>query len=276
MRIAVTGVLGEIGRALAEAATARGHQVVGLDRVAPRTPPPPLERLVLADLTAHEEVASALRNCEAVVHLAAEQSPLHLPAHEVHNNNVVASYNVLDAAAGLGIRHVCLASSVNAVNGEFTRAPRYAYFPLDEEHPTGNEDAYSLSKWICEQQADSVARRHPWMTISSLRFHWVVPERAFAAARLAHPSRAARQLWGYTAMAAAVRACLLATTADFTGHERFYAVGPETVAEVPTAELCRTYHPDVPLRRPLTGRASLFACDKAERLLGWRHDKSPD
>jgi hypothetical protein len=43
---------------------------------------------------------------------------------------------VLSAAATLGIQRVCSASSINAIGGAFSRAPRYDYFPIDEQHPT--------------------------------------------------------------------------------------------------------------------------------------------
>ena len=277
MRIAVTGVRGAIAQAVVRSAVADGHTVIGTDTAGPSAQlPPGLGAFVAADATNRDDLARVLDDCDAVIHLAAHSSPLKLPGHEVHHNNVVASYNVLSLAAELGIGHLCLASSVNAVNGEFTRTPRYAYFPLDEQHPTGNEDPYSLSKWICEQQADSIARRHPWMTIATLRFHWVVPDRAYAAERLTDPSRAARQLWGYTSLAASARACLLSVAAGFAGHERFYIVAPDTIADLPSAELLRRYHPEVPLHQELPGRQGFFDCAKAERLLGWRHDKEDD
>jgi len=60
----------------------------------------------------------------------------------VHHNNVVSSYNVLSAAAQLGINRVAQASSVNATGAVYSRWPQYDYFPVDEHHPTYNEDAY--------------------------------------------------------------------------------------------------------------------------------------
>ena len=122
----------------------------------------------------------------------------------VHNNNVVGSYNALSAAQRLGIKHVCQASSINAICAVYSRAPRFDYFPLDEKHPTYNEDPYSLSKWICEEQGDMFGRRYEDMTISSLRFHWVVSDREFAARykqELWHEF--SRNLWGYTRFDAA-------------------------------------------------------------------------
>lgn len=274
MRIAVTGVRGQVGRAVARAAVEQGHRVLGIDRSGPAEEDGPASVAFLAaDVTSHDALSAALYGCDAVVHLAAYPTPTSGPGHEVHHNNVVASYNVLSAAADLGIRHVCVASSVNAVNGEFTRWPTYDYFPLDEQHPTSNEDPYSLSKWICEQQADSVARRHSWMTISTLRLHWVVPDRAYAMSRQESSELAVKQLWGYTTVEAASRACLLALTATFTGHERFYVVAPDTTVETPSGELRRRFYPTVPLRRALEGRASFYDCEKAARLLGWHHDR---
>lgn len=86
-------------------------------------------------------------------------------------NNVVTAYNVLLAAAETGVTRICLASSINAIGGAWSRSARYDYLPLDEAHPSYNEDAYSLSKWVGEAQADSIARRYAGVAISSLRLH---------------------------------------------------------------------------------------------------------
>jgi UDP-glucose 4-epimerase len=183
---------------------------------------------------------------------------------------VVGSYNALRAAAGAGIRRVCQASSVNAIGHCYSRRPRYDYFPLDEAHPTYNEDPYSLSKWVCEQQADSIARRYEGVAIASLRFHWVTADPAASPGReYADPATAARYLGGaYTLLTAAADACLLALTADFAGHEAFFVIAPDTATSLPSDELARTYYPEVPIRGDLTGRRGFFDCSKAERVLG--------
>ncbi len=273
MRIAVTGGSGRIDRAVIALARARGHSVVSIDRVRPADGASPDVTLVEADVTSYADVEQALRGCDALIHLAAIPSPHGHPDYEVHNNNVVGSYNALSAAAHLGLTRVCQASSVNATGAVFSRWPRYDYFPLDERHPTYNEDPYSLSKWLCEQQADSFARRHGSMSIASLRFHWVVPERA-AASNGASPDNPwlAKQLWGYTRIEAAARACLLSLTADFEGHEAFYIVAPDTMMDAPSPELKGRFFPDVPVRGDLGGRRGFYDCLKAERLLGWKHE----
>lgn len=276
MHIAVTGGVGRIGRAVTALAVSEGHTVVCIDRV-----PPPEDATrsgvtdVQGEITDYDAIMQALLGCDAVVHLAAFPSPHGRPDHEVHNNNVVGSYNVLSVAAQLGIRYVCQASSINAIGGAYSRWPRYDYFPLDEEHPTYNEDPYSLSKWICEQQGDTFARRYETMSISSLRFHGVVPDRAtMMGYGSGNVERAAKHLWGYTGMDAAARACLLALAVQWTGHEAFYIVAPDTAVDQPSRELAQRYFPDVPLRSDLDGGDSFFDSSKAERLLGWHHNSS--
>ncbi len=273
MRIGITGGSGRIGRAVTEAALAKGHDVVSIDRVAPQQDAAqPKVTFIEADITHYPEVEQALRGCDALVHLAAIPGPGRQPDDIVHNNNVVSSYNALRAAAELGIDRVCQASSINAIGGAYSRQPRYDYFPLDEQHPTYNEDPYSLSKWICEQQADCFARRYGTMAIASLRFHGVVPERA-TMARHGRGDMVAKHLWGYTRFDAAARACLLSLTAGLLGHEVFYIVAADTMMDTPSIELARRFFPDVPVRGDLDGNHSFFTCRKAERLLSWKHDE---
>jgi nucleoside-diphosphate-sugar epimerase len=181
VRIAITGARGLLGSALIELALRQGHSVLGLDKRGEEEVVPKRLSFEVVDLTLAEQAVRALEGCDAVVHLAAHTSPAGLPAHEVHNDNVVSSYNVLSASAGLGVKRICQASSINAIGASFSRRPRYDYFPLDEQHPTYNEDPYSLSKWICEQQVGSLCRDYPGASIASRRFHMLVPDPGGAA-----------------------------------------------------------------------------------------------
>lgn len=276
MRIAITGGSGRVGRAVTDVALSQGHEVVNIDRTLPAPEAARPEVTVKqADITNYAEFEQALTGCDALVHLAAYPGPGGHPDHVVHNNNVVSSYNALSAAARLGIMRVCQASSINAIGGAYSRWPRYDYFPLDEQHPTYCEDPYSLSKWICEQQADAFARRYETMTIASMRFHGVVPDRAMMVQWSKSDGtgeRGAKHVWGYTTADAAARACLQALTAEFKGHDVFYIVAPDTMMDRPSLELARHYFPDVPVRGDLSGNRSFFDSSKAERVLNWRHD----
>ncbi len=275
MRIAITGGAGGLGTALSSLAVECGHTVVAIDRpvAGPGSESTGVEQVRL-DITRYDDLARAVDGCGALVHLAAYTHPRGRPDHEVHGNNVVGSYNALSAAVHAGIRRVCLASSVNAIGGFFSESPRYDYFPVDEHHPGYAEDAYSLSKWIAEAQGAAMARRFEDLTVASLRLHFLVRDRAHAQSVYGDPPAeiGTRNLWGYTSMEAAARACLLALTADFSGHETFYVVAPHTTTERPTSELCRDLFPDVPLMRELPGRTSLYDSGKARRILSWEHD----
>lgn len=268
MRIAVTGGSGKLGNTLIPYLVAEGHAVRNLDVRPPDTPVDGVETLQV-ELTDAPAVMRAFEGCDAVMHLGAIPSPRLAPAYFVHHNNTQGGYNVLWAAAELGIWRVCLASSINAIGGVYSRKPRYDYFPLDEDHPTYAEDPYSLSKWILEQQGDAFARRFEEMSIASLRFHGLVSNREQM--NEARPELAIKHLWGYTLLSSAARACLLAVTAGFRGHHTLYIVAPETSVSTPTAELLREHYPGTPTRRPLPGNASLFDSGKAARILGWIH-----
>lgn len=272
MKIAVTGASGELGRSLVPYLEQTGHEVVPIDRTPPVTPQSPLPSYKICDVTDFGEVVAGLAGCDAVVHLAAHRSPDNHPHPVVYRDNTVGSYNVLYAAATLGIERICLASSVNAIGAAFSRNPRFDYFPIDENHPTYTEDPYSLSKWVLEQQADSFARRYEWMTIASLRFHWLAERRQDVVERSPLIGETAiNHLWAYTLLSAASEACLLSLTADFNGHEPFFIVAPDTVIDTPSRELAERHYPDTPLRAYLPDHSSFYDCRKAGRLLGWTH-----
>lgn len=252
----------------------RGHAVVAIDRAASQ---PVASRegveVVAADLTDYPALGEALHGCGALVHLAAIPGPRGGSAAEVHNNNVVASYNALRAAVEGGIERICQASSVNAIGAAFSRAPRYDYLPVDEAHPTYNEDPYSLSKWVCEQQAASLSRRFEAVSITSLRLHLVAVDEVEARALTVRAGdMAARHLWGWTGSAAAAEACLLALERALPGHHVYNIVAARQVGPAPTSQLLARHYPDVPVRRALAGEDGLFDCSAAERELGWRHD----
>lgn len=272
MRIAITGAAGRVGRVVVERALAEGHAVVALDRVA-MPPSVSVSSFTRLDMQDYEAVRQAIDGCDALIHLAAIPGPGAQPDHVVHATNVVSSYNALRAASEVGIRRVCQASSINAIGGRFSRWPRYDYFPVDELHASYAEDPYSSSKWICEQQADAIARRDGSMSIASLRLHGVVSGRADTTHWIDTPDRVAeKQLWGYVNHSAVARACLLGAAIDLGGHEVFYIVAPDTMVDTPSLTLAVEHYPDVPVRGDLSGTRGFFDCAKARSMLGWTHN----
>src|SRR6266542_4327056 len=231
MRIAITGGNGDMGRNLTPYLLGQGHTIVSIDRALPATQMRGVEFLI-ADTRDFGQFIASIRDCEALIHLAAIRSPANHPDLVVYADNTISSYNALSAASALGIKRVCLASSINAIGGAFSRSPHYDYFPVDEKHPTYAEDPYGLSKWVLEQQADAFARRYDWMTIASLRFHWLLDTRDQAV---------------------------------------FYITAPYTISSQSSSELARQYYSQVEIRGDFADYASFFNCAKAARLLGWKH-----
>ncbi len=274
MRIAVTGANGDLGSNLVPYLASQGHTIVSIDRSLPVLQKPfSTTQHYVVDVRNFGEVIASFEGCDAVIHLAAHRSPLNMPPPVVYAENTAGSFNVLFAAATLGIRRVCMASSINAIGGAFSRAPRYNFFPLNEHHPSYAEDPYSLSKWVLEQQGEAIARRYPNLTIASLRFHWLLATRDSAVDLTKEYSElAVRHLWAYTLMREACRACLLAVTADFRGHENFYIVAPQTCTSEETAALCRKHYPHTEFHKELSGYDGLFDCTKAALTLGWHHE----
>ncbi|WP_426230742.1 NAD-dependent epimerase/dehydratase family protein [Pararhizobium sp. DWP3-4] len=268
MKIALTGAGGKLGQAILPMALAESHQVVAIDRRLPELPEGVAGHNV--EMSDYEGLVSAFSGCDALIHMAAIPSPRGLLDHQVHANNVVGSYNAMRAAVDAGISRICQGSSVNAIGLAYAKERRFDYFPVDELHPPYFDEGYSLSKWICEQQAESLTRRFPDLQIASLRFHWVVADRAEAMAAQTLTSEKGRiELWGYVLAPDAARACLLALTTSFTGHEVFYIVADDTTLDSPTAEAAAAYYPDVAWRNGPEERAAFFSNAKSRRILGW-------
>lgn len=268
MRVALTGVAGNVGSFVHRWLSDRGHEVLGIDV---RRSDEAQENVHIADLTSFPETLDALRGADRVIHLAGIPAPIVAPEWRVHNTNVAASYNVLLASAELGISRVVQSSSVNAIGLAWSRKPEFDSFPIDLDHRSRNEDGYSLSKLIQEIQAESVARRFDGFTAVSLRLHAVVTgaEQARQYQAMLGDEWAVNGLFGYCTFESVASAFELALTAPITQAEVLWVVEPETFSDRPTEELARQYFPDVPLARPLPGLTGFFDVSRTRDLLDW-------
>ena len=261
MRIAVTGASGLLGSAVLQAAKFAGHDVEALD-IAPG------DGVYAVDVCDRDALAAAIGEVDALVHLAAITDPLRTSNHVVHNTNVAASFNALSVAAQRGIHRVVFASSVNAIGGAFSKNPRYDYFPIDENHPSYCEDAYGLSKFIGESQADAMVRAHPSLSVASLRFHALVEDLAAVLDRSA-PHVRSKDLWGWTPTGAAAEAILQACSVPIDGHERFLLVAGRTNSSGRTEDLAALHYPSVPFVREPADNSAFYDSTRAARRLGW-------
>lgn len=275
----VTGASGRAGEYIVKDLLEHGYDVVGADQNSPtdsRVNRVHGYTFKFVDVTDFGQVLSAMKGCDAVIHMAAITNPIIAPEHEVFRVNMMANWNVLEAAEVHGISKIVLASSVNAVGAIFSKGvtPR-PYFPIDEEHPTFAEDAYSLGKWLGEEMGEAFVRRRPGeVQIASMRFHGLM-DRERQSALNAAPEREgaytgnAMHFWGWTDFAEAARACVLAIEVEFGGHEAFFLNGEDTSADEPTEELIRQVYPEAEIRTPMPGHATAISVEKAKRVLGW-------
>jgi nucleoside-diphosphate-sugar epimerase len=225
-KIVVTGGSGRLGQFVIRELLADRYEVLSLDRV------PQREKSCatwIADLRNAGDLFEAANGAYGVVHLGAYQAPNLAPDAETFSNNVTATYNLLRAAADLGVKKVVIASSTAAFGFIYAKnlwAPDY--LPLDESHPSKPQDSYGLSKVVGEQIADSIVTAHEVMTISSLRFPGVNFDLSYASfrERWLNPQTRASGLWSYIDARDAAIACRLALEVNFRGHEVFIASAP--------------------------------------------------
>ncbi|MDP6822794.1 MAG: NAD(P)-dependent oxidoreductase [Dehalococcoidia bacterium] len=281
MKVLVTGGAGLAGTAIADDLVSHGYEVVRADRSAPPDAPDTRGKagesaFKFVDTTDIGQVTSAMRGCDAVIHMAAITNPNIASEFEVFRVNMLSNWAVLESAEIHGVRKIVMASSVNAIGAvysmDITSRP---YFPIDEEQSTLAEDAYSQSKWLGEEMAEAFVRRRPGgVQIASMRFHALLTRERQAEMRSRVgegmiDEKAPKHFWGWTDLEEAATACRLAIEKDWDGHEAFFINAPDTSANVPTIDLVREAYPDAEIRGDLEGYNSALSIEKARRVLGW-------
>lgn len=112
-RVLITGAAGRIGSLLAKH-WRQHHELVLTDKRTPAVTAP--DTFPAVDLSDLDSMRPLFANIDTVIHLAADPSP-NASWQSLLPNNIVATHNVLEAAADANCRRVILASSVNAVSG---------------------------------------------------------------------------------------------------------------------------------------------------------------
>jgi nucleoside-diphosphate-sugar epimerase len=264
MKLVVTGASGKAGRGVVQGLLERGHDVLGVDIVAPREA---VTTALLVDLTEFGQAVECLDGVDGVVHLAA------IPAGGIHTpeatfrTNMLSTYNVFEAARLLRLRRVVWASSETILGLPFERE-QPAYAPIDEEHPAYPESSYAVAKLLSEELARQL---HRWSGIPfvGLRFSNIMEPEDYERFPTFWEDARLRSwnLWGYVDLRDVAESCVLALEADVRA-EHLIVAAADTVMSRPSAELMADIFPAVPYR-PKGGGAydSLLSTAKAKRLL---------
>jgi UDP-glucose 4-epimerase len=264
-RVVFTGGTGKAGRHALPHLMDKGYEVLNIDLK-------PFDHLgvntLIADLTDSGQAFNALTTHfgrdgfksgkppaapDAVVHFAAIPRVLIEPDNETFRNNTISTYNVIEAAAKLGVRKIIIASSETTYGVCFAEGDKNFHgFPLDESYDVDPMDSYGLSKVVNEKTARAFAMRYG-IDIYALRIANVIEPHEYDrfAGFLADPPH-------------------LAIQKDGLGFQVFNAVNDTIVANLPTREFLGRYSPGVPIARELGEHEAPLSNRKAREVLGFK------
>jgi len=274
-RIIVVGGSGRLGRSLVPELENRGYNLINIDRRESDLLPTRLLELERYDslMIAFEELR--VQSCDSIIHLAAIPSPRNSSEQEIIRNNVMATFNVMSAAAQFDVGNIVYASS-EAVLG-------YAYattkivpqsLPIDESHPLLAQDAYGLSKILSEEICGCFARREPRLSVKCLRFAWIWWRENYQANSQrvkADPDYAASKLWAFVDEQDAVQACRIALERKDVGLACAFIASRQTFMEELTYDLVKQYWCSAGCKgaETIEKHDSIIDCSKAKKMWGF-------
>jgi UDP-glucose 4-epimerase len=280
VKVLVTGANGKVGGATVTALIERGHEVrsTDLQRGVFERPELGAPEYIQADLTDAGEAYAVSRDMEAIVHPAAIPEPTHNSPHVVFKNNLMATFNMIEAAIRLGATRFVNISSETVPGFFFPEREFLAdYVPIDEEHPIRPQDPYALSKYFGELLMDAAIRRSDIRCIS-IRPSWVQHEGNYErnlGPHIRDESLPSPSFWSYIDLYDLADALCLAAESNLEGHEVFYIASPDNAGGRDLAQMVKAHHGDkVEVRSLARPDASGTSSAKAERMLGYSPTRS--
>jgi nucleoside-diphosphate-sugar epimerase len=281
-----------VGRAAVAALQRGGHDTVATDLANPDfdTQPPGTAPYVKADLTDAGEVYALVGGAslgegprsgpfEAVVHAGALPAPGRHAPHVVFGNNLMATFNVVEACVRWGVRRLVNISSETVPGFIFAERPFLPeYVPVDEAHPVRPQDPYALAKLFGEQLCDAAVQRSDLRCIS-LRPSWVQNAETYhrnLGPLLLDRTRPSVTGWAYIDVDDLAEAIRLAVESELPGHEAFYIAAADTVGGRDLSASWKAAYPGSTTTLRPVSRVDASGIDtaKAQKLLGWRPTRS--
>ena len=285
--LVVTGALGGAGRWVVDRLAEESYDIVAVDRELPVGTPPDGVDFRAVDLVDAGETTDLVLSVDpdAVVHLAAIPDPLNHAGERVYRNNVLSTYNVLNAAGRVGA-DVTWTSSESAYGFPFADSARAPdALPIDETHPLRPADPYGLSKVSGEEAAKTVVRRDG-ISVVSIRPSWVqypgeyfvtdVRESFDLDALAANPETAVGggpgNYWSYVDVRDLADQIARTLEVDVDGHEALHCHATENYLGEDTVDLFAALLGEVPEPCSLSGDDAAFSMAKSRALLDWTPD----
>ncbi|MFN8372917.1 MAG: NAD(P)-dependent oxidoreductase [Anaerolineae bacterium] len=266
-KVVVTGGSGKAGRAVVRHLVEYSYDVLNVD-LTPSSDS--VARFLKIDLTDYGQTVAALRDAEAVVHLAAIPAPGLMADQTTFDINAMSTYNVFSAAVLLKLKRVVWASSETTLGLPFDD-PQPSYAPIDEEHPLLPQSSYALSKVVGETMAQHFSR---WSGIPfiALRLSNVMEPHDYQRFAGFQDDAMLRKwnLWSYVDARDVAQSCRLGLEADIQGAEAFIIASADTVMKRPNRELMAEVFPNIPLKDGTDDFETLLSVDKARKMLGYK------
>ena len=287
-RIIFTGGSGKAGRHCIPYLLNKGHKVLNLD-IVPFPDPSADVYTMKTDLTDSGQVFNAfsshfnmagyegpaVEKPDAVIHFAAYARNMLVPDNECFKGNVLATYNVIEAACKLGIPKVIIASSETTYGVCFAQGDSdYHEFPLTETYDVDPADSYALSKICGERTARSFARRFN-TDIYALRIGNVIEpheyQRDFPAFLKDPPSRK-RNAWSYIDARDLGQICELCVLKKGLGFQVFNATNDTITLREPTKTALQKLAPNTKITREMEEYEAPLSNRKIRDVLGFKEE----
>jgi len=270
-KVVITGTAGVLGPYVVDHFLEQGYDVLSVDIKEPKEKKC---RHWTVDLNDLGQVYGMLQGVDAVIHLAAIPRVDLYPNGTTYQNNVMGSYNIMEAAGQLGIKKVVIASSECVYGFCFAvedLVPEYV--PMDEKHPTWAEDCYGIAKVAAEVTAEGMHRRYGTQIINLRLGNILTPDlyQEIFPGFIKDTYIRMRNLWNYIDARDIATACRLSVEIDGLGAEVMNIGADDTCQDIKSIDLVKAEFPQLTdIRSDIDEYQPLYCNKKAKEMLGWK------